>query len=49
MSYVPFSSWNEVLSYVDAGAWIFYHAPMDYRPIRVRAKRAATWRSHAAR
>lgn len=31
-----FATWDEVLVFVKAGGWLWYHAPMDLRPASVR-------------
>ncbi len=31
-----FSTWDEVLAFVKAGGWLWYHAPLDVRPVSVR-------------
>lgn len=36
-TYKGFDSWEQLIAHVAAGAWTFYHAPMDHRPVRVRA------------
>ena len=33
----PFATWAEVLAHVGARQPIWYQAPLDYRPVRVRA------------
>jgi len=39
-TYARFETWNDVLAFVDRGGWLFYHAPLDLRPMSVRvAKR----------
>lgn len=35
--FFPFRTWYAVLDHVDAGRQIFYHAPMDARPVAVHA------------
>ncbi len=37
-TYKGFDSWEQLIAHVKAGAWTFYHAPMDLRPVRVKAK-----------
>lgn len=32
-----FSSWTEVTVWVATNGWIYYHAPLDIHPRRVRA------------
>lgn len=39
MEYDTFQSWFAVLVHVDMGEPIYYHAPLDYHPVRVRAER----------
>ncbi len=34
-----FTSWDDVLHAAQSGARLFYHAPMDLRPIRVHVVR----------
>ena len=34
--YERFSTWADVLAFVDRGGWLHYHAPMDLRPTSVR-------------
>jgi hypothetical protein len=33
-----FQTWAELLDHVSAGHKLYYHAPMDYRPVFVTAK-----------
>jgi hypothetical protein len=33
--YEKFTTWADVLAFVDRGGWLHYHAPMDLRPISV--------------
>jgi hypothetical protein len=37
-AYSTFSTWREVQDYVNAHYTLFYHAPLDYRPVLVSAK-----------
>jgi hypothetical protein len=36
--YETFQTWQQVIDYVDRNGWVYYHAPLDYRPVRVVAK-----------
>ena len=33
--YNTFKTWTDVLSFVDRGGWLWYHAPLDLRPSSV--------------
>lgn len=35
----PFTSWTEVLDYCRNHAWVYYHAPLDYRPAVLAVRR----------
>lgn len=35
-TFTTFTSWREVLIHVMAGKPVWYQAPLDYRPVRVR-------------
>jgi hypothetical protein len=37
--YDTFDSWSDVLSFINAGGWLWYHAPLDARPCSVRVVR----------
>ena len=37
MSFEPFRSWADVLAYVQRHGAIYYQAPLDWRPVLVRA------------
>lgn len=39
MEHVAFKDWWELLEHVDAGGVVFYRAPFDRNPVRVRATR----------
>jgi len=36
--FTPFESWAAALEYVERNGLIYYHAPLDYRPVYMRAK-----------
>lgn len=33
-----FDTWADVLAHVRAGLAVYYQAPMDYRPVKIRAR-----------
>lgn len=35
--YETFATWDDVLVFVKRGGWLFYHAPLDFRPSSVQA------------
>lgn len=37
VKYKSFEAWNELIDAVRGGYSIYYHAPMDYRPVLVTA------------
>ncbi len=39
-TYLSFGSWTDVLTYVKVGDPLYYHAPLDSKPVRVRVRAA---------
>ena len=37
ITYEPFTTWEQLLDHVSAGYPLYYHAPMDHRPVGVSA------------
>jgi hypothetical protein len=37
MKLIPFDTWDDVLVHVKLGLPVWYHAPLDVRPVRVQA------------
>lgn len=38
MNFATFATWTELIAHIRKGAPLYYHAPLDYRPVLVRAR-----------
>jgi hypothetical protein len=38
MKLIPFASWPALLEHIATGGAVYYHAPMDHAPVRVRVE-----------